>query len=142
MHSLFMLIVLFSMSTVLSMAGFVRFNKPASDNLTIREKMYAASKEKLIGLLNQACNELTSKEGEISVYSGYASFIEFADHIKQQIELLVQYDLKESIEFTSIVKAAIQEIHEIFLPTSDWDDAGGSAAIANEILALLHDIIA
>ena len=50
--------------------------------------------------------------------------------------------MKESCDSASMVKSAIQEMHEIFLPTSDWDDAEGSAAIANEILALLDDIIA
>jgi len=130
------------MPLVLSTTEFVRFNKPSSDNLLIREKVYLVNKEKQITLLNQACNEITSKEGDISLYAGYDSYDTFTDHIKQQIALLEQHDLNGSTESASMVKAAIQELREIFLPTSDWDDADGSMAIANEILALLDEIVA
>jgi hypothetical protein len=135
-------IVFYSISISLFISGFVRFNKPPLEKLTPWGSIYDANKEKLIALLRRACDEITSKEGDISVYSSYASNAAFADHIKQQIELLEQHDVKESRESVSMIKATIQEVYEIFLPTSDWDDAGGSMAIANEIVSILNDLMA
>jgi hypothetical protein len=86
--------------------------------------------EKLIHSIKTAIQELESKTEEIDLYSGYQSYQQFADHLKNQLIKIKNHD-----------STAFQELYEIFLPTSDWDDSNGSEAIANEILCLLKNFL-
>nr|MDO8108829.1 hypothetical protein [Candidatus Sigynarchaeota archaeon] len=129
------------LATVVIQIAFVKFNEPDSDKLKIKETIFAEKKGKLVDLLTKACNELLNQEWDISLFSSYKSYQEFARHIMAQVAPLQQYVVDQSPDSMQRIKAALQELHEIFLPTSDWDDAGGSSAIANEILALLKEMM-
>jgi hypothetical protein len=124
-----------------SLFGFVMFNKPASERWLLVENIYREQKGKLLELLKGANDELLGKEGDISLYSSHDSYLSFANDISSQALVLEQNDADLAGESLRKIKAAIQELYEVFLPTSDWDDAGGSASIANEILAILKKIM-
>jgi hypothetical protein len=72
---------------------------------------------------------MLSRDGDISLYSSYRSYKEFADHLLKQMDLLKVNHSK-----------ALKEIKMIFLPTSDWDQANGDPEIANRICNLMEKI--
>ncbi len=99
--------------------------------------IYDTNESILLQLLKDACTELRGRKGDISLFSHYKSFGEFADHIEFQIDCLPRHRAK----MDAVFKAALGELYEIFLPTSDWDEAGGSLPLANQILAILKSIL-
>ncbi len=133
------LLAVLAVATVLT--EFVKFNKPDSDKLCIVEKAYREKGGKLLDLLRRAADEMLKKEGKISIYSTYDTYKAFADHIMAQVALIEQNDADSSPAAVKWFKAGFHEAYLIFLPTSDWDDANGSAALANEIMALLKEIM-
>ncbi len=136
--ALFLLVVLVTTATLVD---FVQFNKPDSDKLCIVDKVYREKGKKLLELLRCAGDEMSNKKGSISLYSSYDSYKALADHIVAQVALIEQNDADLSPDAVGRFKAGFHEAYMIFLPTRDWDDANGSAALANEILSLLKEIL-
>lgn len=110
---------------------------PPLDRFVVISSEYIEHEPRLFQLLNDACAELRGRKGDISLFSHYESYDQFANHIQQQIILLQRH----RAEMNGAFKAALVELYEIFLPTSDWDDIGGSLPLANEILTFLKMIL-
>ncbi len=107
------------------------------DRFSVIASEYYKDETRLFQLLNEACAELRGRKGDITVFSHYDSYGAFADHIQEQMHRLTRHRANMNEDF----KSALVELYEIFLPTSDWDDAGGSLPLANQLLAILKAIL-
>lgn len=83
----------------------------------------------LIALLNKAVAELQTRTGPVSVYSSFETWSEFSFYLEEQV-----YQLQKR-QF-----GVLKQVKLIFLPTGEWDEAGGSSEIANSICDLLKKI--
>ncbi|MHA2254140.1 MAG: hypothetical protein ACXAD7_27580 [Candidatus Kariarchaeaceae archaeon] len=84
----------------------------------------------LISILRNLGKQMMEKEGSISVYASYNTWIEFGDHI-----------LKLTDDLEKGNKKAKSKLKMIFLPTSDWDDSGGIEGFdPDKILKLIDQL--
>lgn len=85
--------------------------------------------ELLVSLLAEAAKEMKKLGDRTTLWSHYDTCQDLGVFIEKVSTNLGMNDEKNVVELWSI-----------FVPTSDWDDSGGSMILANKIFALLNKL--
>jgi hypothetical protein len=88
--------------------------------------MFFNPTKRLIRLLGKAAGELQSRSDKHYYAGTFETCGELGDFVKQSADRLAAGE-----------REPLEKLWLIFLPTSDWDDAGGSSDLGNEILSLI-----
>ena len=81
----------------------------------------------LIALLTEAAVEMKALGKRTTLWSKYDTCQDLGVFLEKSVERLGQGNEED-----------VRELWGIFAPTSDWDDSGGSMALANKIFNLLE----
>jgi len=81
---------------------------------------------KLLSLLDKAANEMISKGDQPSF-----SYFDTCEDVGLFIQSITNKAINDELE-------EISKLWYIFVPTSVWDDSGGSLEIANEIFEIIN----
>lgn len=81
----------------------------------------------LIALLAEAAAEMKGLGDRVTLWSKYDTCQDLGEFLEKCVKRLANGNEED-----------IRELWGIFAPTSDWDDSGGSEALANKIFKLLE----
>ena len=83
----------------------------------------------LVSLLAEAAKEMKNLGDRATLWSHYDTCQDLGIFIEKAKNKLAKND-----------ETDVVELWTIFIPTSDWDDSGGSMILANKIFALLNKL--
>ncbi len=91
--------------------------------------MTKKKRDLLISLLAEASIEMKNLGDKATLWSNYDTCQDLGNFIEKAKTRLAKND-----------KTDVAELWSIFIPTSDWDDSGGSMILANKIFELLNKL--
>jgi len=109
------------------------YNKP-SDLITTKTNlnfrvMPENNRDVLLSLLAEAALEMKNLGDRATFWSHYDTCQDLGNFIEKAKNNLAKND-----------ETDVVELWTIFIPTSDWDDSGGSMILANKIFAFLNKL--
>lgn len=90
---------------------------------------YFTKDDRLIALLNQAKDQVIQNH---LILTAYKDVNELVDFLNSCIRSLNESNRLTTYQFLELVG--------IFAPTGEWDDAGGSQSVANDIIDILETL--